>query len=96
MMLMLASLIAVLYIANAIAVNDLMVDITSLERERDVVLRENEQLRADLLRLMSVDRIAGIATRSLGLTMPLQPPRSIPSLSGKGNGGPIPATLQGR
>ncbi len=77
-MLLASSVIAVLYIANAIAVNDLMVDITSLQRERDVVLRSNEQLRAEMLRLMSVDRITGIAHERLGMTMPARPPLSIP------------------
>lgn len=80
-MLLASSAIAVLYIANAIAVNDLMVDIASLQEERDVVLRSNEQLRAELLRLMSVDRITGIATRNLGMTMPARPPQTIPSYS---------------
>lgn len=78
-MLLVSSVIAVLYIANAIAVNDLMIDITSLQRERDVVLRNNEQLRAELLRLMSVDRITGIARDRLGMIMPARPPLSIPS-----------------
>jgi len=76
-MLLVASAIAVLYVANAIAVDNLMVDITSLERERDAVLRDNERLRAELLRLMAVDRITGIAVKNFGMTMPMHPPRVI-------------------
>jgi cell division protein FtsL len=81
-MLLVASTLAVLYVANAIAVNDLMVDITSLERERESVLRTNEALRAELNRLTSVDRITAIAAHDLHMVMPAQPPRVI-SLTGE-------------
>jgi cell division protein FtsL len=77
-MLLVAAALAVLYIANAIAVNDLLTDITSLERERDVVRAENERLRAELLRLMSVERISSVASEKLGMVQPAQPPVGLP------------------
>lgn len=76
-MLLVAATLAVLYISNSIAINNLMSDITSLEHERDVILGENEGHRADLLRLMSVDRIADIATTKLGMIQPGRPPQPI-------------------
>ncbi len=81
-MLLVAATLAVLYISNAIAINNLMSDITSLEHERDQILGENEGFRADLLRLMSVDRIAGIATSKLGMVQPGRPPQPIANPTG--------------
>lgn len=82
-MLLVAAAGAVLYISNAIAVNDLLADTTSLERDRDVARNDNEKLRAELLRLMSVERITSIASERLGMMQPAHPPRLLPSLSGR-------------
>jgi|GEM_PF-2324988 len=76
-MLLGAALLAVLYISNAIAVNDLMATISSLEHERDVVRRENEKLRAEMLRLMSVERVTSIAAGRLGMVQPARPPLAL-------------------
>ncbi len=76
-MLLAASLLAVLYISNAIAVNELTTTIASLEQERDVVRGENEKLRAELLRLMSVERVSTIAAGRLGMVQPLRPPQAL-------------------
>jgi cell division protein FtsL len=73
-MLLLAAGLAVLYISNAIAVNSLMADITSIERECDAARNENERLRAELLRLMSVERVTSIASQKLGMVQPATPP----------------------
>jgi len=39
---------------------------------------ENERLRADLLRLMSVERVTSMASHQLGMVQPAQPPVSLP------------------
>lgn len=78
-LLLAAAVLATLYIANAIAVDNLLVDITSLERERDVALSENEKLRAELLRLMSVERVTTLAGERLGLVLPARPPQDLTS-----------------
>lgn len=76
-MLLAAALLAILYIANAIAVNDLTGTIASLEHEQDVVRRENEKLRAELLRLMSVERVTSIAADRLGMVQPARAPLAL-------------------
>jgi cell division protein FtsL len=80
-MLLVCSVLAVLYVSNAIAVNDLLGEIISLERERDVVQSENEQLRAELLRLMSVKRITNLATDKLGMVQPDRPPIALEAVT---------------
>lgn len=74
-MLLGAALLAVLYISNAIAVNDLLANISSLEHDRDVARADNEKLRAELLRLMSVERVTSLAAGRLGMVQPAQPPQ---------------------
>ncbi len=76
-MLLGAATLATLYIANAIAVNDLLGDITSLEHERDLAQTENEKLRAELLRMMSVERVTTLGRDRLGLVQPAQPPQEL-------------------
>lgn len=78
LLLMVAAGLIVLYVANSIAITNLMVGITSLERERDMVRNDNERLRADLVRLMSVERVASLATQRLGMVQPTQPPVALP------------------
>lgn len=78
-MLMTAALLAVLYVSNSIAINDLLEQITSLERERDLVRGENERLRGELLRLMSVERVSALASERLGLVQPARPPIALPA-----------------
>ncbi|MEP7217698.1 MAG: FtsL-like putative cell division protein, partial [Bacteroidota bacterium] len=77
MLLMVASVLAVLYISNAIAVDDLLTDIASLEHDRDQARSDNEKLRAELLKLMAVDRITSLASARFGLTQPAEPPLMI-------------------
>ncbi len=73
-MLMVAAVLAVLYVSNAIRINELLESITSLEHERDQVRSENERMRGELLRLMSVERVSSIAAERLGLVQPAYPP----------------------
>ncbi|MBS1911847.1 MAG: hypothetical protein JST22_07660 [Bacteroidetes bacterium] len=76
-MLFVAAVLATLYIANAIAVNDLLGTISSLETEHDAVRNDNAQLRAELLRLMSVDRVTSLASSRLGMVQPAMPPQEL-------------------
>ncbi|HVZ37745.1 MAG TPA: FtsL-like putative cell division protein [Candidatus Kapabacteria bacterium] len=76
-MLFAAAVLATLYIANAIAVNDLLGTISSLETEHDAVRNDNAQLRAELLRLMSVDRVTSLASSRLGMVQPAMPPQEL-------------------
>jgi hypothetical protein len=76
-MLMVASIVVILYVSNAIAVNDLLAKITSIEHERDGIRSENERLRAELLRLMSVRRVTSLATERLGMVQPARPPVAV-------------------
>lgn len=69
--------LAVLFVANSIAVNELLSSITSVEAERDAARQENERLRAELLRLMSVERVTEQAL-GMGLIQPEAPPISLP------------------
>jgi cell division protein FtsL len=81
-MLLVAAALAVVYVSNAIAVNKLLSEITSLERERDAVRGDNERLRAELLRLMSVERVTTLATEQLGMVQPARPPIALPLRDG--------------
>jgi cell division protein FtsL len=83
-MLLVAAALAVVYVSNAIAVNKLLSEITSLERERDAVRGDNERLRAELLRLMSVERVTTLATDQLGMVQPAHPPIALPLRDGGG------------
>ena len=74
------ALLTVGFVANAIEVNALLGSITSVEGERDAVRRENERLRAELLRLMSVEQVTTRATE-LGMIQPDAPPVAL-ELSG--------------
>src|SRR5688572_32891648 len=73
-MIFVAASLAVAYIANAIAVNNLVEAIASLDRERDAVRSDNERLRGELLRMMSVERVTALAEKRIGLISPQRPP----------------------
>ena len=71
------ALLTVAFVANAIKVNELLGAITSVEAERDAVGQQNERLRAELLRLMSVEQVTSRAVE-LGLVQPEVPPIALP------------------
>lgn len=75
-MILLCSLLAVLFVANAIRVNELMGEITRIEGERDDIRRANQGLRAELTSLMSVERVVERA-EEIGLVEPTRPPTPI-------------------
>lgn len=81
-MLFVAASLAVAYIANAIAVNNIVASIASLEKEREGVRSENERLRGELLRMMSVERVTAQATERIGLVSPQRPPVALSPLAG--------------
>lgn len=84
-MLFVAATLAVAYISNAIAVNNLVDAIASLEREHDEVRSDNERLRGELLRMMSVERVAALAVERLGLVTPQRPPIALTRPGGAPN-----------
>lgn len=71
--LILAAIAIVLYISNIIAVNQLMSEVNSLEREHRQILMEQEILRAQINRLASLERIQEKA-EELGLSSLREPP----------------------
>ena len=75
-LILLGAILAVLFVANAIYVNELLRGVTSVEAERDAIKRENEQLRAELTRLMSVEEITGRA-EEIGMIQPQRPPTGL-------------------
>lgn len=76
--LMLATaLLTVAFVANAIKVNELLAAITSVEAEQKAVVQQNERLRAELLRLMSVEQVTARAAE-LGMVQPEVPPVGLP------------------
>jgi hypothetical protein len=85
LMLFVAASLAVAYIANAIAVNNLVSSIASLEREHDEVRSDNEQLRGELLRMMSVERVTALAEERVGLVSPQRPPIALSPSKGAPN-----------
>jgi cell division protein FtsL len=91
-MLLVSAVLAVIYVSNAIAVNDLLSRITSLERERDGARGENDRLRSELLRLMSVERVSAVAAEKLGMTQPAHPPVPLSVPGGKQEGTTEPST----
>jgi hypothetical protein len=84
-MLFVAAALAVGYIANAIAVNNLVSSIASLERERDEVRSDNERLRGELLRMMSVERVSALASERVGLVNLERPPIALSPTVGAPN-----------
>lgn len=64
----------VLYISNIIAVNQLLLDINSLETEYQEILMEQERLKAQINRMASLERIQERAEAELGLKSLREPP----------------------
>ena len=96
LMLFVAAGLAVAYIANAIAVNNLVASIASLEREREGVRSDNEQLRGELLRMMSVERVTALASGQLGLVSPQRPPIALGPQAGTAAAAPNEPEASGR
>ena len=68
-----ASLLTLLFVANALKVDELLVQITTLEAERNIERQQNDALRSRLTRLTSVDEVTRRAT-ALGMVQPERPP----------------------
>jgi cell division protein FtsL len=69
-----AATVIVLYISNIIAVDRLMMEINSLQKQHGRILSEQELLRAEVNRLSSLERINRRAAEELGLVNPKEPP----------------------
>ncbi len=72
-LILLASLLAILFVANAIKVNELMGSIATVEAERDEKRRANDRLRGELTRMMSVEYVVERAGE-IGMIEPNRPP----------------------
>lgn len=72
------SIAVVLFVSNALAVNQLVVDIGNLESEREKLLRQNELLRAKIIALSAPDRITEYARTQLGMIQAATAPKSTP------------------
>jgi|WetSurMetagenome_2_1015567.scaffolds.fasta_scaffold124047_2 cell division protein FtsL len=71
-------LIAVLYIHNIIMVNQLVVDVNTLQDRYQRQLKVNEALQAEINGKGSLKRIGEYATTNLGMVYPQEQPRWIP------------------
>jgi len=71
-------LLIVLYIDNIIVVNQLVVDVNTLQRKYQRQLDSNSALQADVHRQSSLQRIGDIATGQFGMQYPQEPAQTIP------------------
>jgi len=66
--------VIVLYISNIIAVNRLMMEINTLQKQHQKMVSEQEILKAEINRLSSLERVNKKAAAELGLINPKEPP----------------------
>jgi cell division protein FtsL len=71
-------LLIVLYIDNIIVVNQLVVDVNTLQRKYQRQIDSNATLQADVHRQSSLQRIGDIATGQLGMQYPHEQAQTIP------------------
>jgi cell division protein FtsB len=64
----------VLYIGNIIAVDQLTMEVNTLQRRHQQILNEQEILKAELNRMSSLERINRKGMEELGLKSPTEPP----------------------
>ncbi len=69
-----AAAVIVLYISNIIAVDRLMTEINTLQKQHRGMLNDQEILKAEINRLSSLERINRKAEEELGLVNPKEPP----------------------
>lgn len=67
----------ILFVSNALAVNRLVEEIATLQKEQEKLLQRNELLRADVIRLQSADRVADIAREKLGMVQAQGAPKQV-------------------
>lgn len=66
--------VIVLYISNIIAVDRLMLDINTMQKQHQKMLSDQEILKAEINRLSSLERVNKKAAEELGLMNPKEPP----------------------
>jgi cell division protein FtsB len=72
------ALVMIFYVDNVMRVNDLLINIQSLEQRRADLRSGNAVLDRRLNKLQSADRIIPLARRELGLVVPEQAPEKLP------------------
>jgi cell division protein FtsL len=71
-------LLVVLYIDNIIVVNQLVVDVNTLQRKFQRQIDSNATLQAEVHRQSSLQRIGDLATGQLGMQYPQEQAQTIP------------------
>jgi cell division protein FtsL len=66
--------VTVLYISNIIAVDRLMMEINTLQKQHQKMVSDQEFLKAEINRLSSLERVNKKAADELGLINPKEPP----------------------
>lgn len=64
----------VLYVGNVLAVNTLLRDTATVQRNLDSVRAVNQSLQAETYRLQSAERVTRVATERLGMIPPPKAP----------------------
>jgi cell division protein FtsL len=76
-MLIVSAVLVTVYISNVVAVDQLLGEQITLEKEEQMLLQERENLRAEINMLTSYNRIQKIAVEELGLEHAGQQPYSL-------------------
>ncbi len=76
-LLVLSAALIVFFVSNVIAVNKLVDDIDARRGELEELERQNERLKAELVRLQSPDRVTAFARENLGMIQAPQAPNRL-------------------
>ncbi|HAP35880.1 MAG TPA: hypothetical protein DCQ28_08055 [Bacteroidetes bacterium] len=72
--LFLAATVALLYVGNVIAVNNLAKEVNDLNAKHNQIISTNEVIKAEINRKASLERISLMAQEKLGMTNPKEAP----------------------
>lgn len=75
--LFLVALVSVAYISNLLAVNQLTIEVNSLQQQYDKIVNMNKVLKAEINRKSAWERIGSVATQQLGLVYPKERPEHL-------------------
>ena len=73
-MLFLVAIVALLYVGNVIAVNNLAKEVNDLQARYNQIVSTNELIKAEINRKSSLERISLMAQEKLGMTNPKEAP----------------------
>lgn len=76
-LLFVSSVVIVLFVSNALAVNKLLFELDSLQKEHEKILHQNELLRQQIVQLQAADRITDIAHTKLGMIQAPTAPKKL-------------------